>query len=1477
MRKAVARLVSRDRRNRFLVTFLTALLAVGAVGVAVENIDDAYLANKLNLITYVPDRVTAGGPSTIMVFAVDSSGEPVADQKVDVRLKIGDTDTLVWSGRTGEDGSAAPTIEFPAAAGKARIIVSSGVDVIETTTVLDDSIRIIITTDKPVYKPGDVIHMRFLTYAGMDPLPQESQLLAEVLDPNGDKIFKKILTADEYGICSYDLSLSDQLNQGTYTISATVGERTVTKALTVKDYVLPKFRVDLLGTKDWYNVQDNINGTISAEYFFGQMVQGTVDIEASVYLGVWDTFYTDTGTLSDGEYTFLMPRVGYAVGLSEVGGNGYVQLNITVTDTAGHAEERHKVIPISQSGLALSVLTDSCVIGQQSTFRGIVRMPDGSALANATVKIAVFDGTYYRHMTTAFSDERGIASLTFTYTGGSAARLTATHSTGWAEVYVDLTEIEGLKVVSDETAYDVGDTASFDIIYAGGSMTRNVYWDLVSRGYLVDRGVVQLDDGRASLQVVMGPDTEPFAQLRVYKVEEDMGVTRDAVTFSVGSSAMLSINVSADNTSYYPRDSVGLSFYVENGGTPSVAALGVSVVDEAVYEVRSIFQGFEEIVFGMDQDFVIPQYQILTYVYGGAGTLPSESSDVVYEMDEARVMSTWPDNLATAKDISVDATRGYWFALYLCTAVGMMIFMGTRPKKRRAGLALVAAVIVVLAAAGLVTAYFSVLGFGASSSERILIPRAPGDDAIFDRMTDSTDLSGFDTAYGDGGADETSGGTASRPSIVRQYFPETWYWNPCFLTDESGYANITLAAPDSITSWQVDVIASTPDGMIGTGTGSVTVFQPFFVEPDIPVSVVRGDEFPLSIMVYNYLDTQQTVNITLADEPWFTLLSADTQTVTVPAGYVTSVSFTIVTEKVGWHTVTVYASSDEASDAVVRPIEVVPDGRKTETLFNGEVGNGSVTKTLYLEPDMIEGSGNAWVKIQGGVEAVLLEGVDEFIRHVSGCGEQSLSMLSIDILAYATVMELGTSPEKMFQYENIVNQGIQHELMYLLDSENGVGRGIVWFPGDQDVHPWLTSWGLIAFQDAINAGFGLDEDIISDMQDWLMSIQQDDGSWEFPDWGIYEFNNPILRAKEIAATGYIARALLHSGVPGSDSHIQKAVDYVESKISTIEDDPYSLSLSLLLLQAGDGSTTIRGHIADRLEALKVAEGESFYWTSDVNLISDGDYTWSGCSPRTIETTGYAAMALNGEIEHTLTVNGATKYLLDQRGELGGWTSTQDTVVAFHALSEVSSGNVIEDVQVHILAEDILIETIDISEFNKDVTYLVDLRPHLANVTNVTVSCTGEGSVLYSIYLEQYIPWPDVPESSPFLTLTVTYDATSISVDDRLSAHMYLLYNGSADVLKMVLVDLRAPMGFAFDLSEFDALDAQGVISSYDSNDRQVVVYISDIESGVPIEFDYSLVAQLPIESTLQGVVAWDMYNPEELRSETLPIVFEASQ
>ncbi|HIH01476.1 TPA: hypothetical protein HA259_05305, partial [Thermoplasmata archaeon] len=330
MRKVKARHSKKFGAERAFAPFVIAAIVLSALGFMIHNLDDSYLSNKFNLVTYAPDRVLAGEDVSILVMTMDEDGTPLGNEPVEVYLEEDSATEQVWSGRTDAAGMAAPVLNIPSHTGKAKIIVEAGPERTETATVLDNTVRTIITTDKPIYQPGQIIHMRALTYAGANPLPQESDVLLEIIDPNGDKIFKKLLAPNEFGIVSYDFALSDQLIQGTYTISATVGEDVQTRAVVVKEYVLPKFRVDVLGLEDWYVIGSKMSGVVSAEYFFGKVVEGTVSIEANLYLGVWTPFDSESGTLEDGEFAFTLPAVYYTIGLQETGGNGYLQVNFTV-------------------------------------------------------------------------------------------------------------------------------------------------------------------------------------------------------------------------------------------------------------------------------------------------------------------------------------------------------------------------------------------------------------------------------------------------------------------------------------------------------------------------------------------------------------------------------------------------------------------------------------------------------------------------------------------------------------------------------------------------------------------------------------------------------------------------------------------------------------------------------------------------------------------------------------------------------------------------------------------------------------------------------------------------------------------------------------------------------------------------------------------------------------------------------------------
>ena len=83
-------------------------------------------------------------------------------------------------------------------------------------------------------------------------------------------------------------------------------------------------------------------------------------------------------------------------------------------------------------------------------------------------------------------------------------------------------------------------------------------------------------------------------------------------------------------------------------------------------------------------------------------------------------------------------------------------------------------------------------------------------------------------------------------------FPRPLYINPEIITDSKGNASISIPVADSITTWRMAMLASTQSGAIGSGTASLKVFQDFFVDLDLPVTLTQGDRVSIPIAIYNY-------------------------------------------------------------------------------------------------------------------------------------------------------------------------------------------------------------------------------------------------------------------------------------------------------------------------------------------------------------------------------------------------------------------------------------------------------------------------------------------------------------------------------------------------------------------------------------------------------------------------------------------------
>ena len=1497
------------RNSRFCI--IAIMLLVGSAA-AVYNADSLYLADDWGLSAQIPSVIAVGAGNTILVLTTDASGEPDADQPFTIDLTVNGTSIASLAGTTDADGLASPELYVPPFKGEAVLVVRSRDQELNRTVTAGTGSsfsRVFLTTDKPIYQPGQVVHARLLVLrkdlwaVGATP---GALVTFEVKTPQGDRILRKTAQLDAFGVVSLDYPLSDQLPLGDYQFKAIVGGFEVARDVKVDEYVLPRFDISFGDLDRWYTFDDNIDAYALVKYFFGETVNGTARLQINVFDGsTWVTATDfDSEPLVEGAFEFKYDLDGLLPDywMRNYGDRYYryydyqkpdsltVELNLTVTDTGGHTESDSQVITIASGPILLTALTDVNIEGQTSNYYLVARYPDGMPVPNAVIgwSIERKDDGGSKTMPSVTTDARGVATLTFGYDEDfESMQVRASKDQYEAVANFYFKASHGIKAVPDRPTYAVGDVATFDVFHAGDPASDLLYYDVVADGFTITTGHITMSGDRATVRLPVTADFGHLTSVRFYRIERNFVIARDVATIGIAKDGGdLDITITPDSSTYLPKDDVSLELEVMRHGVGVPAMLGVSIVDNAVLELGARFTGFEEVLAGLGPFYTDPYYQLMGYILAGDVALPSQGYREWRREGVEPVESTGYELNAKAEAFKDDVVAAWWVVIGSAAVVGLIavLAMGRRTRHWKVILAVLSlAIAPTLAVWGAVSNLATeqqddTLGDG-DGWDGIGPPPPP---SVDDRAMEAGGGFGFDlpdifnskdeaetTGQGsDQGIVSPSGGytVPTKRGSVRQFFPETWAWVPVLPTDDSGVATLELVAPDSITSWDVSVIASTQSALVGVAHQNVTVFQEFFVEPDLPARAFLGDRFPLKVQVYNY-GAPTAVEVRLAPTSWFRVEDTNHAILEVGKGEVASVEFTVTMLEVGVHEVRVTGESATFVDTVVRTLRVKPAGEHVTDMFQGMLMPGdSLEHTFAVLPEMVPNSQNAWVKLQGGIEAVVMEGAESYIHMVSGCGEQSMSGLSVDVLAFLAARQGGLAEDQLIRLEAIVNQGIQYEMKFLYD--DGEGRGIVYYPGERSVNPWLTAWGLQTFSDAKAGGFDIDDDILLDMRQWLKAHQSADGHFDFAEWRYYGNGDPYLEKRQLATTAYITKAMLQSGMGSDDAAVQSAMNYITQviKVPTAWEDSYVLALGLRALVAGGrgGEATAR-EVADRLHEMRVVEGNHTYWGSSTNMISYEQYDGVGARELldknpgyVVETTGYAAQALYAMGSYITDVRGAMRFLVEGRSQYGGWHSTQDTVVAFQTVWQVSTTVADVDMDVEVLVDGDVAFTQSFDASNSDMTYLLDLRPLLGPATTtVTVRGTGAGSIIFQAFLEQWVPWrggADVP-----LELTVDYADVVVRVDETLGATARLT-NRQDQPIKMALVELVAPVGTRLVTSQFEDLYEHGVVDYVEWADGAVRLYITDLSAGESVQFTYSLLGTMPADVTIAGNRAFDMYN-----------------
>ena len=223
---------------------------------------------------------------------------------------------------------------------------------------------------------------------------------------------------------------------------------------------------------------------------------------------------------------------------------------------------------------------------------------------------------------------------------------------------------------------------------------------------------------------------------------------------------------------------------------------------------------------------------------------------------------------------------------------------------------------------------------------------------------------------------------SNKPVQIRTNFNETAFFYPQLRTDAQGNVKFTFTAPESLTRWNVKMLAHTTDLYFGQATEQVVTQKDLMVQMNLPRFVRRSDKLVLSANVVNLTDKSQTTSVQFemidpTTEKLIKLKDAAAKTITLAANETKAVEWEL-TEFSPYELVTckVVARAGNFSDGEQKYLPVLPDkvlvtetmpltvrGNQTRTFnFESLLKNGSSVDTKNLS---VEFSSNpAWYAVQ---------------------------------------------------------------------------------------------------------------------------------------------------------------------------------------------------------------------------------------------------------------------------------------------------------------------------------------------------------------------------------------------------------------------------------------------------------------------------------------------------------------------------------
>uniref|UniRef100_A0A7N8WY82 Alpha-2-macroglobulin-like n=1 Tax=Mastacembelus armatus TaxID=205130 RepID=A0A7N8WY82_9TELE len=659
-----------------------------------------------------------------------------------------------------------------------------------------------------------------------------------------------------------------------------------------------------------------------------------------------------------------------------------------------------------------------------------------------------------------------------------------------------------------------------------------------------------------------------------------------------------------------------------------------------------------------------------------------------------------------------------------------------------------------------------------------------------------------------------------KKETIRTFFPETWIWDLVTVGD-SGSVNVEKTVPDTITNWAAGAFCASSVGFGIAPNIALTAFQPFFVSLTLPYSVIRGEVFTLKATVFNYLSKCIMVKVTLADSEQYTFRNCDgcLYSVCLCGEESTTFSWILTPTTLGEVKLKVSAEALKTDTLCGNEVATVPDMGRIDTVvrtlkvevsdwstvddmlseglvpFYGDLifflfsllPEGPVEKNIsLLLPEMfVAGSARASVSVLGDLMGRAMKNLDRLLAMPYGCGEQNMVLFAPNIFILNYLKSTGQLTQDIQdKATRFLESGYQRELTYKHDDGSYSAFG----KNDESGNTWLTSFVMKSFGGARPYIF-VDSGHINSARKWLSKQQRPDGCIKSVG---KLFHNGMKGgvSDDVSLTAYITAALLELGPRITDPVVQNCLSCLKEAVVSQLDNLYTTALlSYTFTLAGD--LEMRNKLITYLHQKSNAQGGTRHWERP-------GASGKGLDSLEVEMTSYVLLALlsgppmpDFGLDYT---SGIVRWLTQQQNPYGGFSSTQDTVVALQALAKYGAATYSSEGTTTVTVTSLggLKKEFTVDQGNR----LLYQEEKLTEVPGeYTVRAQGQSCVLAQVW-----SFTDEPDNLN-TTVHMTHKHVNVSVMRCLvCVHRY---QGRREETNMVIINIKLLSGYILDKSSLN--------------------------------------------------------------------------